>query len=296
LSEINPESSHPCVGVETIGFTARIPMSKRFRAKLREIKTELRARRYQPLTAQGTWLGTVLRGYYRYYGVPSNINALGRFRIEVTRLWFRSLRRWSQKRRLRWDRMTHMSTDRCQPHESVILGLGIGSTLVLKIGAECSNSVCWDLCGGPGETLVPTATPSESHHPLQPPRRAPFILFSAGSQGLPCQRTLLSANPERKPAIPPKPNLPSRAASKTKFLPIAPKNSNNAYCILYSHTSNCQELEAAGESRLLVARHLFLLLPPPVSVVRVRLSRKLSPYGFRRPKYRDREGFYCDGD
>jgi hypothetical protein len=37
----------------------------------------------------------VLRGYYRSYGVPSNINVLGRFRIEVTRLWFRSLRRRS---------------------------------------------------------------------------------------------------------------------------------------------------------------------------------------------------------
>ncbi|MSU33405.1 MAG: RNA-directed DNA polymerase [Pedosphaera sp.] len=80
-------------------------MSKRFRAKLGEIKTELQARRHQPLSAQGAWLGMVLRGYYRYYGVPSKINALCRFRIEVTRMWFRSLRRRSQKRRLRWDRM-----------------------------------------------------------------------------------------------------------------------------------------------------------------------------------------------
>jgi hypothetical protein len=71
-----------------------------------------------------------------------------------------------------------MSNDGCQPHESVILGLGIGSTLVLKIGAECSNPARSDLCGGPGETLVPTATikgeagdvevgPSESSLPEQ---------------------------------------------------------------------------------------------------------------------------------
>ncbi len=51
-----------------------------------------------------------------------------------------------------------MSNDGCQPHESVILGLGTGSTLVLKIGAECSNPARSDLCGGPGETSVPTAT------------------------------------------------------------------------------------------------------------------------------------------
>ena len=99
--------THICSRSSTGNFLlVRHTMSKRFRAKLGEIKTELQARRHQPLTAQGTWLGTVLRGYYRYYGVPSNINALGRFRIEVTRLWFRSLRRRSQKRRLRWDRMT----------------------------------------------------------------------------------------------------------------------------------------------------------------------------------------------
>ena len=99
--------THICGRSSTGNFLlVRHTMSKRFRAKLGEIKTELQARRHQPLTAQGTWLGTVLRGYYRYYGVPSNINALSRFRMEVTRLWFRSLRRRSQKRRLRWDRMT----------------------------------------------------------------------------------------------------------------------------------------------------------------------------------------------
>ena len=32
-----------------------------------------------------------------------------------------------------------MSNDRCQPLGSVILGLGIGSTVVLKIRSECSN-------------------------------------------------------------------------------------------------------------------------------------------------------------
>jgi hypothetical protein len=169
---------HICSRSSTGNFLlVRHTMSKRFRAKLGEIKTELQARRHQPLIAQGTWLGTVLRGNYRYYGVPSNINALGRFRIEVTRLWFRSLRRQSQKRRLRWDRMTLHVEDGCQPHESVILGLGIGSTLVLKIGAECSNPARSDLCGGPGETSVPTATVAISETHPRHSRHQAFTLF-----------------------------------------------------------------------------------------------------------------------
>jgi RNA-directed DNA polymerase len=58
--------THICGRSSTWNFLlVRHSMSKRFRAKLGEIKTELQARRHQPLAAQGTWLGTVLRGYYR---------------------------------------------------------------------------------------------------------------------------------------------------------------------------------------------------------------------------------------
>jgi hypothetical protein len=80
-------------------------MSKRLRAKLAEVQAELRLRRHQPLKAQGEWLRAVLRGHYRYHGVPTNIRAMARFRTELARSWFRSLRRRSQKRRLTWERM-----------------------------------------------------------------------------------------------------------------------------------------------------------------------------------------------
>jgi hypothetical protein len=67
------------------------------------------------------------------------------------RLWFRSLRRRSQKRRLRWDRMTP-HVERSLPTARICLPcLGIDSTLVLKIGAECSNPARSDLCGGRGK-------------------------------------------------------------------------------------------------------------------------------------------------
>ena len=41
-------------------------------------------RLHEPISKQGEWLGAVLRGHYAYYGVPTNIEALGVFRQEGT--------------------------------------------------------------------------------------------------------------------------------------------------------------------------------------------------------------------
>ena len=58
----------------------RITISKRMRAKLREVKDELRRRRHQPIPEQGRWLGSVVRGHLAYYAVPGNIRAVRSFR------------------------------------------------------------------------------------------------------------------------------------------------------------------------------------------------------------------------
>ena len=42
------------------------------RAKLREVKTELRRRRHLPIPEQGRWLASVVRGHLAYYAVPDN--------------------------------------------------------------------------------------------------------------------------------------------------------------------------------------------------------------------------------
>ena len=84
----------------------RRTMASRFRAKLAEIKAELRRRMHFPVPVQGAWLRSVLLGDYRYYGVPLNGNALQRFRKEVARMWQRSLSRRSQKGYVVWARMT----------------------------------------------------------------------------------------------------------------------------------------------------------------------------------------------
>lgn len=86
----------------------RQTVTKRMRAKLIELKEELRARLHHPVPETGSWLKAVLRGYYRYYGVPGNSYAMRSFRQQVARLWYRSLRRRSQRRRLTWERMNRL--------------------------------------------------------------------------------------------------------------------------------------------------------------------------------------------
>ena len=90
-------------------FLRRITVSKRLRAKLREVKHQLERRRHQPIPGQGRWLGSVVRGHYAYYAVPGNIHALRAFRDQVTRHWFAALRRRSQRHRLDWQRMSRLA-------------------------------------------------------------------------------------------------------------------------------------------------------------------------------------------
>jgi RNA-directed DNA polymerase len=97
------------------GFTVlRQTMRKRVQAKLVELKAELRRRMHDPVPAQGAFVAAVVRGHARYYGVPMNGWAITAFRQAVGRLWFRTLRRRSQKHRLRWERM-HRLIRLCLP-------------------------------------------------------------------------------------------------------------------------------------------------------------------------------------
>ena len=74
-------------------------MGKRLRRKLKEVKSELRRRLHDSVHRVGGYLRSVVQGHYRYYGVPRNGPALNAFRHGVYWLWWRSLRRRSQKHR-----------------------------------------------------------------------------------------------------------------------------------------------------------------------------------------------------
>lgn len=102
----------------------RKTMRKRMQAKLNEMKQEFRRRMHDDLREQGEWVKAVLRGHYRYYGVPFNSDSLWSFAYHVQVLWYRALKRRSQKSRLTWERFTKKvkrlvpAPRICQPYPS----------------------------------------------------------------------------------------------------------------------------------------------------------------------------------
>ena len=81
----------------------------RVRAKLQEIKEELRHRMHDPIAEQGRWLKQVVAGFFAYHAVPTNNRSIMAFRYHVTDLWRRSLKRRGQKDRTTWERMTKIA-------------------------------------------------------------------------------------------------------------------------------------------------------------------------------------------
>jgi group II intron reverse transcriptase/maturase len=91
-------------------WVRRITIAKRMRAKLREVKDEIKRRRHESVPAQGSWLRSVVQGHLNYYAVPGNTEAVRAFRTQLTRHWFKALRRRSQKTRINWKRMGQLAT------------------------------------------------------------------------------------------------------------------------------------------------------------------------------------------
>jgi group II intron reverse transcriptase/maturase len=81
----------------------------RMRAKLREVKDELRRRMHRPIPETGKWLGQIVAGYFAYHAVPTNSPALSAFRYHVLVLWHRQLRRRSQRANVRWAQMAKLA-------------------------------------------------------------------------------------------------------------------------------------------------------------------------------------------
>ena len=79
------------------------------RTKLRALKAELKRRMHEPIPQQGRWLGQVVRGYFQYHAVPTNYRRLAAFRFHVTKLWWRTLRRRSQRDWTTWPRITRLA-------------------------------------------------------------------------------------------------------------------------------------------------------------------------------------------
>jgi len=112
--------THICGKIRRGRFqVVRLTMKKRFRAKLKELKGELRYRLNRPLPEVGKWLKTVLNGYFQYHAVPGNSRIIWAFRYHVGRLWFRALKRRSQRSKLTWERMERI-IDRHLPRPRIL--------------------------------------------------------------------------------------------------------------------------------------------------------------------------------
>ena len=88
----------------------RQTISKRMRAKLKEIKEELRKRMHMAVSEIGKWLRSVVNGYYRYHSVPRNLKAMKSFYREIGLLWHAALSRRSHKANVDWRRMYKIIT------------------------------------------------------------------------------------------------------------------------------------------------------------------------------------------
>jgi RNA-directed DNA polymerase len=112
--------THIC-GADRAGrFSLRRQTSrKKFRAKLADLKQEIRRRAFRAHRTVGPWLRSVVTGHFNYYGVPLNFDALARFRDEVVKLWLRALRRLSQRHRTTWPRMKRLA-DRWIPRPRIV--------------------------------------------------------------------------------------------------------------------------------------------------------------------------------
>jgi RNA-directed DNA polymerase len=98
--------THMCGKTRKTGrfIVKRKTIRKRLSAKLGELKEELRRRWHQPVAEVGKWLRTVVQGYFNYHAVPGNMDSLNSFRAQVIWLWYRGLRRRSQRSRMTWER------------------------------------------------------------------------------------------------------------------------------------------------------------------------------------------------
>jgi group II intron reverse transcriptase/maturase len=97
----------------------RKTISKRMRAKLLEIKQQLRRRMHEPVGQNGKWLRSIVQGYFNYHAVPGNIDSLSAFRYRMVRLWRTMLIHRGQKHHLTWARMQKLA-DRWIPQPRVL--------------------------------------------------------------------------------------------------------------------------------------------------------------------------------
>ena len=109
--------THFCTRTRTNGrfIVGRRTQAKRMRAKLKQLKEELRRRMHCPVPETGQWLRRVVQGYYNYHSIPRNRAAMRVFTAALQRYWWKSLQRRSHKSNCDWERFYHRIARRWMP-------------------------------------------------------------------------------------------------------------------------------------------------------------------------------------
>jgi RNA-directed DNA polymerase len=137
----------------------RKTVGKRMRAKLQQIKQQLRARIHDPVAQTGEWLKSVVQGYFNYHALPGNPDSLGAFREPATRLWPRTLLSCTQTHRLAWTRM-HRLPEPWIPQPRLFHPYPESRSAIRYLTQEPYGlmSARTDLCGGCQASGIPAAT------------------------------------------------------------------------------------------------------------------------------------------
>jgi RNA-directed DNA polymerase len=113
--------THRCGTTRSTGrfWVHRRSSKRRLRKKLAAVKAELRRRWHDPVPELGQWLRRVVQGFFNYHAVPGNWESLRCFSREVCRMWFRRLRRRSQRQHLTWARFAPVA-EYWLPHPRIL--------------------------------------------------------------------------------------------------------------------------------------------------------------------------------
>src|ERR1700737_5316291 len=76
----------------------------RYRRSWGSVKDKSFCARTVNTSQQGQWLQQVVWGFFAYHAVPTNMPALVTFRRRVTEIWWRTLKRRSQRDKTTWRR------------------------------------------------------------------------------------------------------------------------------------------------------------------------------------------------
>ncbi len=103
--------THFCTQSRKTGrfVVGRKTIRKRMRARLQEIKLELRRRMHHSILETGMWLRRVLQGYLNYFAVSGNDHNLYAFFQQIRWYGLRALRRRSQKAYISWSRFVRLT-------------------------------------------------------------------------------------------------------------------------------------------------------------------------------------------